>query len=110
MKILCDENVPSKYVNAIAGLSCTTVLTVESELGMGASDSQVRNFAEKKDCVVLTNDKDFLLTKYADDHGLLYIFQNRGPSPSDVATAVDKIESAYTDYESVDEIVPGGWA
>lgn len=109
MKILCDENVPNKYAREIANLNSVTVTTVETELGAGVNDYVVRDYAEQNDSVVLTNDKGFLQTKHADNHGLLYIFQNNNPAAGDVATAIDKIESAYQDPGDIDEVVPNGW-
>lgn len=109
MRVFCDENVPTAFAKALDSLGCVKVLTVETELGSGANDYQIRKFAEKNDCVLLTNDKGFLKTKHGDDHGLLYFSQEPRPDAGDIADAVSKIESAYSDYEQVDEVVPGGW-
>jgi hypothetical protein len=107
MRILCDQNVPEKYLHALADGNAT-VTTVEDVLEHDATDSEIAAYAETNGWVVFTNDDDF----YVDggDHGLLFYSQIEDPSPGAVVEAVERIDAAYENASEIVETVPDGWA
>lgn len=60
--------------------------------------------------VVFARDDDFFrLIRKEYDCGLLFLHKRRAESPADVAEAVAKIRSAYSDHSEIEESVPGQW-
>lgn len=107
MRILCDQNVPSKYVEAFQLAEGITVTTVEAELQHDATDTEIATYAERNDWVVFTNDDDFFVA--GGEYGLLLYDQIEDPSPGAVIEAVQQIGRAYTDPANIVESVPGDW-
>jgi len=107
MRILCDQNVPEKYVSAFRNAGNVTVATVEDELEHDAADAEIATYAERHQWVVFTNDDDFFVA--GGDHGLLLFDQLEDPQPGNVVRAVEKIVEVYADPSEVVESVPGEW-
>lgn len=107
MRILCDQHVSEKYLNALdaAGM---TVSTVEGVLEHDAPDAEIAAYVEANDWVVLTNDEDFYVE--GGNHGLLVYSQIEDPAPGTVVEAVQRIEQAYDSTTTITEFVPDGWA
>ncbi|MFB6142676.1 MAG: DUF5615 family PIN-like protein [Halorientalis sp.] len=107
MRVLCDQNVPAKYVDALRDADGLTVATVADVLEHDATDAAIATHAEREEWVVLTNDDDFFVA--GGDHGLLLYDQLDDPSPGDVARAVQRIARAYAHTGDIVETVPGEW-
>lgn len=82
MRVLCDQNVPQKYVDALADAGGITVTTVRETLSADAPDREITAYAAEHDWVILTNDSDF----FGDgrEFGLLVYSQLEDPRPSDI--------------------------
>lgn len=108
MRVLCDQNVPQKYFQALDSAEGITVRTVASALQHDATDAEITRYAEANDWVVFTNDEDF----YADSgkHGLLFYSQLDDPTPGVVVKAIRRIDAAYASATDIVETVPDGWA
>jgi predicted nuclease of predicted toxin-antitoxin system len=48
MRILCDQNIPAKYVEALESTNDFTVSTVKDVLQHDATDSEIAAYAEQK--------------------------------------------------------------
>lgn len=107
MRVLCDQNVPAKYVSALRDADGVTVTTVEDALEHDATDAEIAAYAERDGWVIFTNDDDFFVA--GGDHGLLLYDQLENPSPGDIVRAVQQIEQVYTDSADITETVPGEW-
>lgn len=107
MRILCDQNVPGKYVAAFRDADGITVATVEDKLEHDATDAEIATYAERNQWVVFTNDDDFFVA--GGDHGLLLFDQLEDPQPRKVARAVQQIADVYVDPAEIIESVPGDW-
>lgn len=107
MRVLCDQNVPAKYVAAFQRADGITVAAVEEVLQHDATDTEIAAYAESEGWVVFTNDDDFFVA--GGDHGLLLYDQLEDPSPGDVVEAVQHIDQVYADPANIVESVPGEW-
>ena len=107
MRILCDQNIPTKYIEAFDNSDNITVTTVDSVLQHDAADKDIVAYAERHDWVVFTNDDDFFVV--GGDHGLLLYDQLDDPIPGDVVTAIQRISEAYHTQSEITESVPGNW-
>lgn len=107
MRVLCDQNVATKYVEAFRRAGGITVTTVDEVLDHDASDTEIAAYAERNGWVVFTNDDDFFVA--GGDHGLLLYDQLEDPSPGDVVSAVQQISRAYENPAQITESVPGAW-
>jgi len=107
MRILCDQNVPAKYVDAFQSTDSLIVTTVKDALQHDATDTEIAAYAEQNQWVVFTNDDDFFIA--GGDHGLLLYDQLEDPRPGDIVQAVQRIEQTYTDPNDIVESIPGKW-
>ena len=107
MRILCDQNVPEKYVTAFRDADGVTVATVEDRLEHDAADAEIAAYAERNQWVIFTNDDDFFVA--GGDHGLLLFDQLEDPQPADVVRAAQQIAEVYPDPADIIESVPGDW-
>jgi len=107
MRILCDQNVPNKYIEAFKTSNNITAATVANVLQHDATDTEIVAYAEQNNWVVFTNDDDFFVV--GGDHGLLLYDQVEDPLPGDVVTAVQRISEAYRSQTEIIESVPGNW-
>jgi hypothetical protein len=107
MQILCDQNVPTKYVVAFQRADGITATTVENILEHDATDAAIAAYAERNGWVVFTNDDDFFVA--GGDHGLLLYDQLDDPAPGDIVDAVQQIDQVYTDPSDIVESIPGKW-
>lgn len=107
MRILCDQNVPAKYVAALESADSPTVATVEDVLQHDATDTEIAAYAAHHQWVVFTNDDDFFVAE--GDHGLLLYDQLENPRPGDIVRAVQQITQVYADPSDIVESVPGQW-
>lgn len=107
MRVLCDEHVAPKYVDALEQAAGITVATAPDKLSPSAPDSEIAAYAAAHDWVVLTNDNDFFSERQ--QHGLLYYSQIENPAPGDVVDAILAINGAYESNGDAVEKVPNGW-
>lgn len=107
MRVLCDQNVPQKYVDALADAGGITVTTVRETLAADAPDWEIVTYATENGWVILTNDSDF----FGDgrEFGLLVYSQLADPRPGDIVDAIQAIDYAYESNSEVVETVPDGW-
>jgi len=108
MRILCDQHVPAKYLNALSDAEGIIVTTISVVLEPDASDERIAAFAAANDWVVFTNDDDFYVA--GGDHGLLFYSQIEDPAPGVIVDAVQRIDEVYESTDEILESVPGGWA
>ncbi|PSP58025.1 hypothetical protein BRC76_09030 [Halobacteriales archaeon QH_8_67_36] len=107
MRVLCDEHVAPKYVDALERTGGITVATAPDKVSPSAPDSKIAAYAAAHDWVVLTNDNDFFSERQ--QHGLLYYSQIENPPPGDVVDAILAINGAYESNGDAVEKVPDGW-
>jgi hypothetical protein len=107
MRVLCDQNVPAKYVKVLEPIDGLTVSTVEDVLQHDATDTDIATFAEQNQWVVFTNDDDFFVA--GGDHGLLLYDQLEDPRPGDIVQAAQRIDQVYSDPNDIIESIPGEW-
>lgn len=99
MRILADENIIPSHVSALAS-SGHDVERVGDVLEKGATDEAVLEAAEADQRVVLTYDrKDF---SAVDCHAGILLAEET-MRPREIRAAVDRIERAYSDLETVVE-------
>ena len=89
MRLLCDQNVAGKYVQAFENHDEFVVSTVAEGLSPDTSDD------------------DFF--EHADQCGGLVYNQLHDPPPGDVLDAVMAIDAAYESNQEIIEVVPGNW-
>jgi predicted nuclease of predicted toxin-antitoxin system len=107
MRILCDQNVPEKYLTAFQSTPDITARPVEDVLSHDAEDSAIASYAETNGWVVFTGDEDFFTT--GGNYGLLVYDQIENPTPGAVVTAVRRIHRFYESDTEIMETVPGDW-
>ena len=107
MRLLCDQNVAGKYVQAFENHDEFVVSTVAEELSPDTSDDDIVAYAARYDWVVFTSDDDFF--EHADQCGVLVYNQLHDPPPGDVLDAVMAIDAAYESNREIIEVVPGNW-
>ncbi|TKX41349.1 DUF5615 family PIN-like protein [Halorubrum sp. CGM4_25_10-8A] len=107
MRLLCDQNVARRYVEACIQASDLRAVTVRDALDPRATDSDIAAHARENGYVVLTADDDFF--ELSDRCGCLYFHQVDQPPVGDVLTAIRRIDDAYTDRTAIVEVVPDGW-
>lgn len=107
MRLLCDQNVAQKYVDACIAAPDLQAVTVRDALDPRASDSDIARYARKNGYVVLTGDDDFF--QLADQCGCIYFHQFDNPPVGDVLAALRRIDDAYLDSHDIVEVVPGDW-
>jgi predicted nuclease of predicted toxin-antitoxin system len=107
MRLLCDQNVAAKYVQAFDRADDIAVTTVADELSPDATDDRIAQFAEQEGWVVFTTDDDFF--EHADNCPVLIYSQLTDPSPGTVLDAVRAIDDAYESPAEITEAVPGNW-
>lgn len=107
MRVLCDQNVPQKYVDALADAGGITVATVRETLAADVPDREIAAYAVEYNWVILTNDSDF----FGDgrEFGLLVYNQLEDPRPGDLVDSIQAIDYAYESNSDVVEKVPDGW-
>jgi len=107
MRLLCDQNVAAKYVQAFENHDEFVVTTVASELSPDASDDDIATFAATHGWVIFTSDDDFF--EYAGQCGVLVYNQLSDPSPGAILDAVVALDDAYESSREITEVVPGNW-
>lgn len=110
MRVLCETNVPPKYVDALEDESWTTVATTTDYLHPESGDSEIAEFAVSDGWVVFTRDTDFFEVAERHDVGVLFLHMKRTPSPPVVVSAVSNIADAYDTHAAIRESIPGEWA
>jgi predicted nuclease of predicted toxin-antitoxin system len=107
MKLLCDEHVPPAVANALRGEGIDAT-SLSEELGSGTKDTDLLDYAAKREYIVLTNDTDFVgETGHA---GILY-YDDQQVSPRILVCAIRNVDDRLPDEEPVDRtlFVPDGW-
>jgi len=107
MRILCDQNVPEKYLQALRDAAGVRARRVDDVLTHDATDDEIASYAAAHGWVVFTNDADFYAV--GGNHGLLVYAQIEDPAPGDVVQSVRRIDDAYESAADVLETVPDGW-
>lgn len=107
MRLLCDQNVAAKYVQAFKRQEGFVVATVADTLSPEVSDDEIVAYAATHDWVVFTSDSDFF--EHADQCGILVYNQLFDPAPGDMLNAVTAIEDAYESNREIVETIPGNW-
>jgi hypothetical protein len=107
MRLLCDQNVAAKYVQAFENHDEFVVTTVATELSPDATDDDIVAYAATHDWVVFTSDDDFF--EHAEQCGVLVYNQLSDPSPGDALDAVVAIDDAYESDREIIETIPGSW-
>ena len=99
MRILADENVPEEYVSALRGDGHTVWYSRNvRELGPGATDLEVLQYAEGEGMAVLSTDvKDFGHT----DADVAVLVAPQDMTGSAVRRAVNRLESLEFDPAAV---------
>lgn len=109
MKILCEQHVPPKYLNALRSERWATVKSTSEEFDDDDPDDEIAVYAARNEWVVLTRDRDFFQLVSTYDCGVLYLDQRRDPFASDLVNSIREIKDAHTDYSDIAESIPGDW-
>jgi hypothetical protein len=107
MRLLCDQNVARRYIDACVDAPDLHAVTVRGVLDPRASDADIAAHAATHDYVVFTSDDDFF--ELADRCGFVYYHQPTVPAVGDVLEALRAIGNAYDDHSEIVEVVPGDW-
>ena len=107
MRLLFDQNVARRYLDACIEAPDLQAITVRDALDPRASDPDIAAYAGEHGYVVVTADDDFF--QFADRCGCLYFHQLEQPAVGDVLTAIRRIDDAYDDPAEIVEVVPDGW-
>lgn len=107
MRLLCDQNVAQRYVDACVAAPDLQAVTVRGVLDPRAADADIAAYASRHDYVVFTSDDDFF--RLADRCGCIYYHQPTVPTVGDVLEALRAIGDAYEDHSEIVEVVPGDW-
>ena len=107
MRLLCDQNVAQRYIDAFDDAPDLTVTTVRDVLDARATDPDIAAYAAAKGWVVFTSDDDFF--QLADRCGCIYYHQPKEPAVGEILAAVRVIGDAYDDHSEIIEVVPGNW-
>jgi len=110
MRIFFDRNVEPRYIQALEQKDWSYTAFADDHFSQSAGDSNLAQYAEKRNLVVFTRDSDFFeLVRHHYDCGLLYFHKRHTTSPSDIVSAVDKIRNQYSDFSQIEEGLPGRW-
>lgn len=109
MRILCEQHVPPKYVEALDSASWTTVSSTQERLHPETDDETIAEYAAANGWVMLTRDRDFFELATAVGVGILYLDMRRDPPPGILVEAIEAIGVAYADHSEIIESVPGDW-
>jgi len=107
MRLLCDQNVARRYVDACIQAPDLQAITVRDALDPRATDPDIAAYARENEYVVLTADDDFF--ELSGQCGCIYFHQLEQPPVGDVLAAIRRIGAAYADHTEIVEVVPGGW-
>ncbi|MDB2265463.1 DUF5615 family PIN-like protein [Halorubrum ezzemoulense] len=107
MRLLCDQNVAQRYIDACIEAPDIQAITVRDALDPRANDPDIATYAGEHGYVVLTTDDDFFTL--SDMCGCIYFHQLDRPPVGDVLTAIRQIGDAYGTHDAIVEVVPGGW-
>ena len=107
MRLLFDQNVAQRYIDACVAAPDLQAVTVRDVLDPRATDPDIATYAAKHDYVVFTSDHDFFAL--SDRCGCIHYNQVVDPPVGDVLAALRVISNAYTDHEQIFEVVPGNW-
>ncbi|QWC20234.1 DUF5615 family PIN-like protein [Halorubrum sp. 2020YC2] len=106
MRLLCDQNVARRYIDACLEAPDLRAVTIADALDPRATDPDIAAYARENGYVVLTADDDFFeLSKRC---GCLCFHQLDQPRVGDVPTAIRRIDDAYDDRAEIVEVVPNG--
>lgn len=117
MKILCDQNVHTKYTEAFQRTEWITVEQVRDVLPIDTDDPEIIEYAAANGWVVFTSDVRFLSADEEEGNiepdatacGVVFYRQAENPSPGDVIAALRLIAQGYDDYGDIETHVPGEW-
>lgn len=109
MRLLCEHNVPPRYLEALDGTEGLTVHSCTTYLPDDATDTEIAAYATSGGYVLLTRDEDFF--ELDPDCGVLFLDPNRSPRASRVREAVERVRAAYptSEYDRIREPIPGAW-
>lgn len=107
MRLLCDQNVDQRYVDAFVAENDFSAVTVRAVLDARASDPDIAAYATANEYVVFTSDDDFFRLDTA--CGRCYYLQTDAPPVGDVLAALRAIRDVYDDHSEIVESVPGDW-
>ena len=90
LRLLADEHVDSTYVTVLRS-NGYDVLTVGAGYAQGTADEQLLELATEEGCVLLTNDRDFVVLAREREHTGVLLFEQGTPAGK-LARAIDRIE------------------
>lgn len=106
MRLLFDQNVDRRYIDACNRDSRFFAATVGEVLDPRAADLDIVRYAAEG-YVVFTSDDDFF--RLDAECGRILYEQTTRPPAGDVLDALGQIREAYDDHSDIVEVVPGGW-
>lgn len=106
MRLLCDEHVPARFLEAVGEDSTLSGVRVRAVLQGGASDEQVARYAVREGLVVLTRDTDFYDMSLEVD---VIVLEDPLPQTGPLTTALRRIAAAYDEETRIVEVAPGDW-
>jgi len=107
IRLLCDQNVDHRYLDAFRAAEGIEAVSVREVLDPRSSDPDIAAYAAANGYVVFTCDDDFF--GFDRGCGLIYYEQETAPRVGTVVAAIQSIGAAYDEYHSMVEVVPDGW-
>ena len=90
LRLLADEHVDSTYITVLRS-NGYDVLTVGAGYPMGTADERLLELATGEGCVLLTNDRDFVVLALEREHTGVILFEQGAPAGT-LARAIDRID------------------
>jgi len=94
LSILADEHVKRAYVSALRA-NGFEVLAVAAGDRAGREDRTHLVTSHERDCVVLTNDDDFVRLGQQHTHGGIIYYRDQSHRPGEVVTAIRRIDRQF---------------
>ena len=108
MDIFFDRSTEPRYIEALDSGPWATTEFADDQFAQTAPDSRLVRYAADNGMVIFIRDSDFFkLVRARYNCALLFFTKGKGTTPGDIVEAVDKIRTAYTDHDTIEEGLPG---
>jgi predicted nuclease of predicted toxin-antitoxin system len=104
MDLIADEHIPPEVVKTLRDAGYD-VLTIDRALELSAEDSEIHDYAQQTNRVILTNDRDFL--EFDAHPGVLLC--DVLARPGQIVSAIQRIDAASANLNGTVLRVPGTW-
>lgn len=99
-----DENVPRAFATALDS-NGFIVLDADEERGENTVDETLLQWASSNECILVTNDRDFIELDGEYDHAGIVVYSDQALSPGEFVKAVRRLNRRYSPDEMRNELV-----